>query len=322
MCSSDHGLFTGQEVNVFCTGTSYPPPLVVNTTYFVIRIDADNFGLATTLLNALAGINVITGSGTAGTKTFYSSPFKVYCNVPAPFLNQAVKFLRVLYNSNIATAGFTDAVRLMGCLWWDSTNHIPRGVWHQHFISVRASVSDTYYFVGNDQYLGIVSKNNTTYNQYVTGTWVGDSNLVEPLTAIGALQSGITAGGGVVCTLLPGQAANFTANKYYFIYDFNAHSWVDYVKCTVVDTGLNTITLQTVNYSFPAGAVIGAYPHRFYSMSNSTVTSGTTNNADNMSYRHSSIPYISSTSGTPSNVFHAQTGQIRQIGRASCRERV
>jgi hypothetical protein len=311
--SVGHGLFTGQEVNVLCP-SGYPTGLSANNTFFAIRIDPDNFGLATTLTNALAGTNIISSTG-SGTRTFYSSPFRVYCNVPAPLLNQSVKFLRVLYNSNITATGFTDAVRLMGCLWWDTTNHIPRGIWHQYYISVRASISDSYFFVGNDQYIVIVSKNNTTYNQYVTGTWVGDSNLIEPITAIGSLQSGITAGSSVVCTLLSGQASNFTANKYYFIYDFDGHSWVDYVRCSAVDTGLDTVTLQTVGYNFPAGSVIGAYPHRFYSMGTNVVTSGTANNADNMTHSRSSIPYVSSTSGVPSNVFHNQTSRIRP----SCR---
>ena len=314
--SVGHGLFTGQEVNVICSG--YPTGLAVNTTYFVIKIDNDNFGLATTLLNALAGTNTITGTG-SGTRTFYSSPFKVYCNVSTPLINQAVKFIRVLYNSNITATGFTNAIRIMGCLWWDTTNHIPRGVWNQYYLSVITGASpDFYYFVGNDQYLAIVSKNGSTYNQYNTGTWIGDSNLIDPISSIGTLQSGITAGSGVVCTLGTGEASNFSANKYYFIYDFNAHSWVDYVRCQSVDIPSGTITLQIVNYNFPAGSVIGAYPHRFYAMSTNTITTGTTGNSDNVSYSKSTIPYISSTSGSTSNVFHAQTSLIRPSCYVNC----
>ena len=310
--SVSHGLFTGQEVTVVCSG--YPTGLSANNTYFVIRVDVDNFGLATTLANALAGTNVITGNG-SGTRNFYSSHLKEYCNVPVPLLNQQVKFIRVLYNSNITATGFTDAIRVMGCLWWDATNHIPRGVWNQYYLSVRAGINDTYFFAGNTQYFAIVSKNNTTYNQYVTGTWVGDSALVEPVTSIGSLTSGITTGSSVTCILQAGQAANFTANNYYFIYDFNAHSWVDYVKCLNVDIGANTIMLQIVRYNFPSGTCIGAYPHRFYSMSTNVVTTGSTTNSDNMSYNRSVLPYISSTSGITSNVFHNQTGLIRP----SCR---
>lgn len=47
----DHGLVTGDRIQVRTTGT-LPAPLVVATTYFVIRLDDDTFKLAETLGDA------------------------------------------------------------------------------------------------------------------------------------------------------------------------------------------------------------------------------------------------------------------------------
>lgn len=305
-----HNLSTGHELSVR-SATTLPGGLAINTIYFAVRIDADNIRLATTLANALAGTYIdITSAGT-GIHTLHRNPFKVYSNVSSPLLNQPVKFLRASYNYDMTATGFTDAIRVMGCLWWDSVNHIPRGIWNQHYLSVRSGASDTYFFAGNTQSVALVVKNNTLYNQYQTGTWVGDPSLIEPVSAVGTLQSGITAGSSVVCSLGSGQAINFSVNKWYFIYDFNSHSWVDYVRLSAVDTGLDTVTLLSVSYSFPAGSIIGAYPHRFYSLCSNVVTTGSTGASDNMNYYRSTMPYISSTSGVPANVFHNQTGLIK-----------
>jgi hypothetical protein len=61
-----HGLATGQGPAFISTTGSLPSPLIANTAYWVIAVDADHFQLATSLANALAltAINLTTaGSG-------------------------------------------------------------------------------------------------------------------------------------------------------------------------------------------------------------------------------------------------------------------
>jgi microcystin-dependent protein len=63
-----HGLQTGQMVYLTTTG-ALPTGLVANTAYFVIRVDANTFNLATTLANALAGTKIATTGSQSGTHT-------------------------------------------------------------------------------------------------------------------------------------------------------------------------------------------------------------------------------------------------------------
>lgn len=66
LTASDVGLFTQARIRFTTTGT-LPAPLVVDTDYFVIRVDADTFKVATSLANASAGtaVNITdTGGGT------------------------------------------------------------------------------------------------------------------------------------------------------------------------------------------------------------------------------------------------------------------
>lgn len=62
--SSAHGFTTGLKVQV-TTSTTLPAPLAALTDYFVIVVDANNFKLALSLANALAGTQIdITTTGT------------------------------------------------------------------------------------------------------------------------------------------------------------------------------------------------------------------------------------------------------------------
>lgn len=61
-----HGLLTGQSVKLTIGAGAVPAPLVAGTAYYVIRVDAANFRLATTLANAIAGTAIVlTDQGTA-----------------------------------------------------------------------------------------------------------------------------------------------------------------------------------------------------------------------------------------------------------------
>lgn len=62
----DHGLYTGLKVKVYSLGTSLPTGLVQGTDYYVIRISASTFQLASSMANASAGtaIDLTAVSGT------------------------------------------------------------------------------------------------------------------------------------------------------------------------------------------------------------------------------------------------------------------
>jgi hypothetical protein len=134
--------------------------------------------------------------------------------------------------------------------------------------------------------------------------WTYDSNFVEGPDKTGTLISGVTAGSNVVLSLTSGEENNFTVGKYYYIYDFNGHVWVNYCKCTNVNTSAHTITVDTLGWNFPTGTVIAAYTHRYYASGN-TAPAGTSR----FSYLlGSTLPYVSSESIT-SNIYYCVNQQ-------------
>lgn len=64
-----HGFLTGLALQVSNSGGALPTGLAGVTTYYVIRIDANTFKLATTLANAQAGTNLTVSSNGTGTQT-------------------------------------------------------------------------------------------------------------------------------------------------------------------------------------------------------------------------------------------------------------
>lgn len=66
LTATGHGLTNGQALKLGTTG-SLPAPLATATVYFVIVVDANNFKLATTLANALAGTNIVLTNAGSGT---------------------------------------------------------------------------------------------------------------------------------------------------------------------------------------------------------------------------------------------------------------
>lgn len=64
---ADHNLTTGMIVQLAgISGSTLPTPLVAATNYYVIRLTANTFRLATTLANANAGTNIVITGVTAG----------------------------------------------------------------------------------------------------------------------------------------------------------------------------------------------------------------------------------------------------------------
>lgn len=73
---TSHGLQTGDSVYLTTTG-ALPTGLAQNTRYWVIRNDANAFGLATSLANALAGTRISTSGTQSGTHTARLTPYGI-----------------------------------------------------------------------------------------------------------------------------------------------------------------------------------------------------------------------------------------------------
>jgi len=69
MTSTAHGFVTGDLVRV-STGTTLPTLFVVSTDYWVIKIGANTFKIASSMANALAGLAIIPSDGGTGNQTF------------------------------------------------------------------------------------------------------------------------------------------------------------------------------------------------------------------------------------------------------------
>ena len=63
---ASHGLYGGQEIQLTTTG-ALPTGLSVDTSYFIIPVDANSFQLATSLANAQAGTAIATSGSQSGT---------------------------------------------------------------------------------------------------------------------------------------------------------------------------------------------------------------------------------------------------------------
>ena len=69
-----HGMNTGDQVYLTTTG-ALPTGLSANTLYYVIRVDANTFNLATSRANAYAGTKINTSGTQSGTHTLRHCPY-------------------------------------------------------------------------------------------------------------------------------------------------------------------------------------------------------------------------------------------------------
>lgn len=69
-----HGLVTGDQVYLTTTG-ALPTGLSANTLYYVVKIDANTFNLATSRANAYAATKIATSGSQSGTHTLRSCPY-------------------------------------------------------------------------------------------------------------------------------------------------------------------------------------------------------------------------------------------------------
>lgn len=71
-----HGLQTGDSIYLTTTG-ALPTGLSVNTRYWVVKVDANTFNLATSLANALAGTKINTSGSQSGTHTMKGAQYGI-----------------------------------------------------------------------------------------------------------------------------------------------------------------------------------------------------------------------------------------------------
>ena len=283
-----HGMYTGEILQVSNSGGALPAGLSVSTDYYVIKIDADNYQLATSLTNAWAGTNIdITGAGTGTHSHQEIGPYVVVSDQAAPTINQSAMILRIGYRTDTAAQ-----VRVQTCLSFDTTEKILYGYWSGYIVDTLDAADFSYDFRGGAECMVLQSRIGTSWSNAVIDGWTGDTNFVEGTDKTGTLVSAASDGSSVVLELDTGQAANFTVNKFYYIYDMNGHAWVDYVQVTDRSTSADTITVDAIAYNYPIGAVVAAYAHRWYSFGSDQLSNVIGFNQGTYSIK-SRIPYQS-----------------------------
>lgn len=303
-----HGLENGQRIQLTSTGT-VPAGLSASTTYYVIFVDANTIQLATSYANAYNGTDIdITSQGT-GTHTL--TPYEqsmIFCNTVGAAANDIAtgpdsgppKFVRISMYTE--TAGYVNIQFLM---WHDTTTNSSYGIWYGQRLATYDDADFAYDVRGGDEAFLFSTRLGSTW--YVVGmdAFVGDSNLLEGTDKIGVAQSGASAGSSVVIQLDTGEATNFTADKYYYILDFDGKTQAQYVKVESVNTGADQITIETLHATIVAGAIVGAYIHRWVGFGNgawstTAIISPNLCNAYSGSqlYCKATIPYMSSIDAT------------------------
>ena len=312
-----HGFPNMCKVTFSSTGT-LPAGIVAGTSYWIYRIDADSFMLTTDERYVYSNTypTNITNQG-SGTHTITNAEhFIVVTDTASPTVNDydtspsggAPKFIKFGYVNS--ESGY---VRMQGMLWWDNVEHGSQQIWTGYKIATYDSAIFVYVFIGGDEFMFIAAKTGTTWGRAYIDNFTRISTKLELATKVGVLQSGVSAGDSVVLQLASGEASNFTEDKFYYIYDFDGHSWVNYFSIEARDTVAHTITVSNITEDFPAGAVVSPYAHRYYSLGlGDGDMYGRINLLGNVSYcsvyDNSTIPYFSST--TQDNVAHAQSDYV------------
>lgn len=292
-----HGYSNDQLVVITSTGT-VPGNLTAGTQYYVVRVNDNTIKLASSITNSRnkTAINI----SSQGTGTHTITPYEffvVVTDTSSPVLNDyntgpggnAPKFVKLGYQ--VSEAGY---IRSAAYLWWDNTTHQGEARFGADKIATYDDADYAYYFSGGAEQINIFSRLGTAWTYFRLDDFVGDTNFLEATTKVGVLQSGITAGSSVVLQLDSGQALNFTEDKYYFIYDFDGHTWVNYVKVTDVDTGTDQITVDSLTVNFPTGTVISSYAHRYYTHVSQSCAAGEISLSWNARFN---IPYYSAAAG-------------------------
>jgi hypothetical protein len=315
-----HGFSHMQRVTIASSG-SLPSPLVAGTAYWIIRVDADHVRLAQTedYAFSLTAIDLTTqGSGNHTITT--SEHFIIVSDTAAPTCNgydtagsawesptgMAPKFLKLGYQTT--ESGY---VRMQGLIWWNSTTHAPWGYWVGRRMNSYDSSVFAYQFIGGDEFLMQATQLGATWYRMFIDTFTAISSKLEPISNVGVLQSGVTAITSTVLPLAAGQELGFTVNKFYYLYDFASHCWINYVKVTNVDTSAHTVTVLGCTNNFPSGAILTPYAHRYYLFGQSSDNGINMSSYNPYSFgdTYCTIPYYSSYDNQ-GYVFHNQQGAI------------
>lgn len=257
-----HGYSTGDQVLYTASGTSIGG-ITSGNNYYVRKIDADKVSLHASYRyqaehTPTAAVNLT--SFPAGTHTLtLRGPYIVISNLAAPASTNTVgKYIKVGYQTS--ESGY---IRVQFFKSWDNTNKILRGMYAGYRITTLDAAGFAYDFRGGDECMFFASRISTSWSYAFIDEWTGISGFVEAATVVGTLANAETAGSNVIVELGVGEAALFTVNNYYYLYDYNDKSVCNYVKCTARDLINDTITIDTLSNNVSAGAIIGAYPHRY-----------------------------------------------------------
>lgn len=173
--------------------------------------------------------------------------------------DQAPKIIKFGYETSQSSL-----IRVYNYMWWDSSEQKGYGQWTGYYLGTVDAGEFAYDFRGGSECLIITTRIGTAYYQYINDNFNGILSQLEDETHTAVIKSGITSGTNVVVPLNDWDENKFNPDNFYYIYDFNGNSWVDYVKVTNIDPIAHTITISRSTYDFPAGSVIGSYPHRYY----------------------------------------------------------
>lgn len=286
-----HGFTTGEKVRFASTG-ALPGNISGATDYYIIKVDADNFKLATTyakIWNSTYHQITANGSGTI-TATLIGPYITVSDNAAPATANTVCMILQI--GMKTLEAGYVEAYSFLS---WDDTNKVPKALWAGRRLATLDDADFAYDFRGGDEQMILQSRIGVDWDTFVLDTFLGDSNLVEGTDKRGTVQGAIVAGDDVTIEVGAGEGANFTADKFYYLYDFITFSSykVNYVNVTKVGLadGLPSadhIQVERLDFNYQANAVIAAYDHRYYSMGNLTGL----NLADYSRYKNN-MPYAS-----------------------------
>ena len=299
-----HGLENFQKVQFTSTGT-VPAGLTASTTYYIIVVDANTIKVATTYYNAFTGTAINITSVGSGTHTL--TPYElsmIFCNTVGAAANDIAtgpdsgppKFIRI--SMDTATSG---RINIQFLMWHDTSTFTSYGIWFGQRLETYDDADFAYDIRGGDECFLFSTRLGSAWDSVGMDTFVGDPNLLEGTDKVGTVQSGASAGSSVVLQLDTGEAANFTANKYYFVLDFNGLTRAQYVRVESVDVGTDQITIETLYQNVAAGSIVGAYIHRWVGFGNGSDSAAYIDNYC-VTYGSleciSTIPYVSSVGST------------------------
>lgn len=225
-----------------------------------------------------------------------TDPYIVICTEENPTPNGVQKTMIVKDDTS------EGKIVAQACLYWNSSTHMPRCIFSGQAIDI---ISPDYDFRGGGD-LMVINVGSPGTSGYSYGIFLGDW---EPLPGLvetdvrGVLKNGVLSGSNVTLTLTSGEAEKFTAEHYYFIFDFNGHTWVNYVRCVSVNASLNQIVVDPLTHNYPAGAVISSYEHKFIFAGSRGISES------NLSWnQNNNLPYCQGV--TQSGVHHDQVSPI------------